>query len=130
MSSFFDCGRLNGTLERHADITNVTVFRAENSNTHRHLTEFIGMDLEMAFEDDYHEVMTVIDETLKSIFKGLQKNFAKEVNLRLKPRYYHFYSFHFIYLDCDRQIRFPSRRPCRARPNTDHSVQRGYPHAA
>jgi aspartyl/asparaginyl-tRNA synthetase len=58
------------------------VFRAENSNTHRHLTEFIGMDLEMAFEEDYHEIMNVIDDTLKSIFKGLQKNYAKEVSLR------------------------------------------------
>ncbi|KAI0337629.1 aspartyl-tRNA synthetase, cytoplasmic [Trametopsis cervina] len=55
------------------------VFRAENSNTHRHLTEFTGMDLEMAFEEDYHEVMHVIDDTLKSIFKGLQDRFAREI---------------------------------------------------
>ncbi|KAI0088428.1 hypothetical protein BDY19DRAFT_950849 [Irpex rosettiformis] len=55
------------------------VFRAENSNTHRHLTEFTGMDLEMTFEEDYHEVMGVIDETLKAIFKGLQKDYAKEI---------------------------------------------------
>ena len=26
------------------------VFRAENSNTHRHLTEFVGLDMEMAFK--------------------------------------------------------------------------------
>lgn len=32
------------------------VFRAENSFTHRHMTEFIGLDLEMAFEEHYHEV--------------------------------------------------------------------------
>ena len=32
------------------------VFRAEDSNTHRHLTEFIGLDLEMAFNFHYHEV--------------------------------------------------------------------------
>lgn len=32
------------------------VFRAENSNTHRHLTEFVGMDFEMAFIEHYHEV--------------------------------------------------------------------------
>lgn len=37
------------------------------------------MDLEMAFEEDYHEVMHVIDETLKAIFKGLQKQYAREV---------------------------------------------------
>lgn len=33
-----------------------TVFRAEDSNTHRHLTEFVGLDLEMAFDTHYHEV--------------------------------------------------------------------------
>ena len=32
------------------------VFRAEDSNTHRHLTEFVGLDLEMAFHEHYHEV--------------------------------------------------------------------------
>ena len=37
------------------------VFRAENSNTHRHLTEFTGLDLEMTFERDYHEVMDMVN---------------------------------------------------------------------
>lgn len=55
------------------------MFRAENSNTHRHLTEFTGLDLEMAFEEDYHEVLHVIDDTLRAIFKGLQEKYAKEV---------------------------------------------------
>ena len=32
------------------------VFRAEDSNTHRHLTEFIGLDIEMTFNEHYHEV--------------------------------------------------------------------------
>ena len=32
------------------------VFRAEDSNTHRHLTEFVGLDMEMAFQHHYHEV--------------------------------------------------------------------------
>ena len=36
------------------------VFRAENSNTHRHLTEYTGLDIEMAFEKDYHEVMNLV----------------------------------------------------------------------
>ncbi len=35
-----------------------TVFRAEDSNTHRHLCEFVGMDLEMVFYEHYHEVRT------------------------------------------------------------------------
>lgn len=33
-----------------------SVFRAEDSNTHRHMTEFMGLDLEMAFKHHYHEV--------------------------------------------------------------------------
>ena len=37
------------------------VFRAEDSNTHRHLCEFVGLDLEMAFYDHYHEVSTIGD---------------------------------------------------------------------
>jgi aspartyl-tRNA synthetase len=55
------------------------VFRAENANTHRHLTEFIGLDLEMAFEEHYHEVMDLIDDMLKNIFKGLKEGYAKEI---------------------------------------------------
>ena len=47
------------------------VFRAENSFTHRHLTEFVGLDLEMAFNEHYHEVMLLIAEMLIFIFKTL-----------------------------------------------------------
>lgn len=45
------------------------VFRAENSNTHRHLTEYTGLDLELAIEHDYHEVIAIIDTFLKAVFK-------------------------------------------------------------
>jgi len=55
------------------------VFRAEDSNTHRHLTEFVGLDLEMAFKFHYHEVVDVIAETLTEIFRGLQEQFADEI---------------------------------------------------
>lgn len=58
-----------GDMERVYEVG--PVFRAENSNTHRHLTEFTGLDLEMTFERDYHEVMDVIDGLLKHIFTGL-----------------------------------------------------------
>ena len=50
-----------------------TVFRAEDSNTHRHLTEFIGLDLEMAFQYHYHEVVHTIGDLFVNIFKGLEK---------------------------------------------------------
>lgn len=48
------------------------VFRAEDSNTHRHLTEFVGLDLEMAFKYHYHEVLNTIGDTFTEIFKGLR----------------------------------------------------------
>ena len=47
------------------------VFRAENSFTHRHLTEFTGLDLEMTFDEHYHEVMLFIADMLLFIFKSL-----------------------------------------------------------
>ena len=55
------------------------VFRAEDSNTHRHLTEFIGLDLEMAIEEHYHEVMELLDNLFLSIFRGLRQKFSKEI---------------------------------------------------
>lgn len=55
------------------------VFRAEDSNTHRHLTEFVGLDLEMAFSYHYHEVLFTIGEVFVEIFKGLQLKYADEI---------------------------------------------------
>ncbi|KAL0625797.1 Aspartate--tRNA ligase, cytoplasmic [Plecturocebus cupreus] len=55
------------------------VFRAEDSNTHRHLTEFVGLDIEMAFNYHYHEVMEEIADTMVQIFKGLQERFQTEI---------------------------------------------------
>jgi aspartyl-tRNA synthetase len=55
------------------------VFRAENSFTHRHLTEFVGLDLEMAFEEHYHEVLDLIEEMFMFIFKGFKERYSKEV---------------------------------------------------
>lgn len=55
------------------------VFRAENSNTHRHMTEFMGMDLEMAFEEHYHEVLDVMADLFVYIFSELKTRYAKEI---------------------------------------------------
>lgn len=48
------------------------VFRAEDSNTHRHLTEFVGLDLEMAFKYHYHEALENIADLFVQMFKGLE----------------------------------------------------------
>lgn len=57
------------------------VFRAENSNTHRHMTEFTGLDLEMAFEEHYHEVLDVLSELFVFIFTELKSRFSREIEL-------------------------------------------------
>uniref|UniRef100_A0A8C7D6X5 Aspartate--tRNA ligase, cytoplasmic n=1 Tax=Oncorhynchus kisutch TaxID=8019 RepID=A0A8C7D6X5_ONCKI len=55
------------------------VFRAEDSNTHRHLTEFVGLDIELAFNYHYHEVIESITDTMVQIFKGLRDKFQTEI---------------------------------------------------
>ncbi|PGH07239.1 aspartate-tRNA(Asn) ligase [Helicocarpus griseus UAMH5409] len=57
------------------------VFRAENSNTHRHLTEYTGLDMEMAIEEHYHEALEAIDSVIKEIFKGLYGRYRREVDI-------------------------------------------------
>lgn len=56
------------------------VFRAEDSNTHRHLCEFVGLDMEMAFKFHYHEVLTTLGNMFTSIFRGLQEQFSFEIS--------------------------------------------------
>jgi len=56
-----------------------SIFRAEDSNTRRHLTEFVGLDLEMAFHEHYHEVLEVLKGLFLHIFKGLQERHAAEI---------------------------------------------------
>ncbi|XP_027200696.2 aspartyl-tRNA synthetase [Dermatophagoides pteronyssinus] len=56
-----------------------SVFRAEDSNTHRHLCEFVGLDFEMSFKYHYHEVLDMIGELFVELFKGLQQEYQKEI---------------------------------------------------
>ena len=55
------------------------VFRAENSNTRRHLCEFTGLDLEMAINDHYMETLEVVHTMFKHIFEGLEIRWAREL---------------------------------------------------
>ncbi|EMC98420.1 hypothetical protein BAUCODRAFT_67641 [Baudoinia panamericana UAMH 10762] len=57
------------------------IFRAENSNTARHLTEFVGLDLEMAFNKHYHEVVSLLEELMLYIFNGLKEKYKRETDL-------------------------------------------------
>eukprot|EP00922_Rhytidocystis_sp_ex-Travisia-forbesii_P012994 GHVS01019492.1.p1 GENE.GHVS01019492.1~~GHVS01019492.1.p1 ORF type:complete len:672 (+),score=128.47 GHVS01019492.1:64-2016(+) len=55
------------------------VFRAENSNTHRHLCEFTGLDMEMSFKDDFMEVVEFIVKLFLHIFAGLREECKREI---------------------------------------------------
>lgn len=57
------------------------VFRAENSNTHRHLCEFTGLDFEMAINEHYDEVMDVIGNLFVHMFDGLKEKFEHELKV-------------------------------------------------
>ena len=48
------------------------VFRAENSNTRRHLCEFTGLDFEMPITAHYSEAIAVGHRVFKTIFDGLE----------------------------------------------------------
>jgi aspartyl/asparaginyl-tRNA synthetase len=55
------------------------VFRAEKSNTRRHLCEFTGFDLEMAIHEHYDEVLEVFSDLFISIFDGLNQRCKTEI---------------------------------------------------
>ncbi len=53
-------------------------FRAENSNTPRHLTEGKQLEFEMGFFDHWHEILDVQENCLKFILKYLHQHCASE----------------------------------------------------
>ena len=55
------------------------VFRAENSNTRRHLCEFTGLDLEMTIHEHYDEVLHVMSEMFVYIFDGIKERCGPEL---------------------------------------------------
>ena len=68
---------LCGDMERVFEIG--PVFRAEDSNTPRHLCEFTGLDIEMTFKQHYFEALDLMADMFVHIFKGLEERYAKEL---------------------------------------------------
>jgi aspartyl-tRNA synthetase len=62
-------------LERVFEISNF--YRAENSHTGRHLTEFTSIDIEAAFMD-YNDVMDVLEYLVIEVYKFVSENYKKE----------------------------------------------------
>lgn len=52
------------------------VFRAENSFTHRHMCEFIGLDVEMTIKEHYMEVLEVLGDLFFFMFSEIEKRFG------------------------------------------------------
>ncbi|QUC21604.1 uncharacterized protein UV8b_05847 [Ustilaginoidea virens] len=74
---FYKQFEIAGGRERVFSIS--PVFRAENSNTPRHMTEFTGLDVEMEINDSYTEVLSILEGVLLSIFRGIQEQCADEI---------------------------------------------------
>ena len=66
-----------GGLDRVFEIG--PVFRAENSNTHRHLCEFTGLDFEMAIDEHYYEALDLMGNLFTHIFDGITDRFKHEL---------------------------------------------------
>lgn len=56
-------------------------FRAENSNTPRHLTEGKQMEFEIGFFDHWHEILDIQENCLKFIIKYLNRNYATDITI-------------------------------------------------
>jgi aspartyl-tRNA synthetase len=55
-------------------------FRAENSHTVRHLTEFTSIDVEAAFAD-YEDVMDLVEKVVGSVISEFQQNHKTDLEL-------------------------------------------------
>lgn len=62
-------------LERIFEIS--SFYRAENSHTVRHLTEFTSVDIEAAFMD-YTDVMQILENLVVNVFEYIEKNCISE----------------------------------------------------
>lgn len=52
------------------------VFRAENSNTSRHTTEFTGFDLEFSYINSYEDVMDLEEALLTKMLKDIKEKYG------------------------------------------------------
>lgn len=57
------------------------VYRAEKHNSTRHLNEYIGLDFEMGFINDMHDVMAMETAMLKYVMNYLWENYVHELTM-------------------------------------------------
>ncbi|MBQ8179170.1 MAG: aspartate--tRNA(Asn) ligase [Candidatus Methanomethylophilaceae archaeon] len=56
-------------------------FRAEHSNTNRHVTEFISFDCEMAWIEREEDVMAMIEEVIDHVLTGMRDRGQKQLEI-------------------------------------------------
>jgi asparaginyl-tRNA synthetase len=61
-------------------------FRAEKSNTARHLSEFYMLEAELAFVDDLRVVMNVVEDLLRAVATELQSSMVGQELLETRAR--------------------------------------------
>ena len=57
------------------------VFRAEDSNTNRHLCEFTGLDMEMCINEHYFEVLDLLGDLMHHLCSGLKNEYNTELEV-------------------------------------------------
>lgn len=68
-----------GVYERVFEIGKV--YRAEGSNSNRHLSEFIGLEFEMGFIESYKEIVEMEEQMFNYIFEKLNENCKEELSI-------------------------------------------------
>lgn len=75
-----------GGLKRVYEIGHV--YRAEQQNTNRYLSEFVGLDIEMELDGTYLDLISFIHSILVNIFDFISSQYSKE--LEIIRKYKHF----------------------------------------
>src|SRR3989304_5451410 len=68
-----------GVFEKVFTVTKA--FRAEPSETTRHLSEYVSLDCEMGFLEDWTDLLDLAEMVTLGIFKGIEENCQEEMAL-------------------------------------------------
>lgn len=68
-----------GVFERVFTVTKA--FRAEPSETTRHLSEYVSLDCEMGFLENWTDLLELAEKVILGIFKGIDENHKEELAL-------------------------------------------------